>query len=309
MGNFYTNITLRHADAAAVADALSTLGRSAYVAPVVHDTVVVFDEATERQDPDELARLAAALSERLDCAALGVLNHDDDVLHYTLHEPGRAPDAYDSAPGYFDGSDQAPSGGDAERLRAAFGRGERGALERVLRGPEVSRMAIDQHAALVELLGLHPAAVGTGYTYLERGELPEGMEADALLRVAPRGGPRPPDGSHPRDADSSSQMDEEQRRRANEVASALERPVRPSSELLAIIGGIAPTASDFRWTMKMVLAYTMAYANRSGSGRLTGEGVAVEGVVFDERLAALFGVPQATVLELLRLVRRHVTEL
>jgi hypothetical protein len=304
MGNFYTNITLHHTDAAAAADALRALGREAYVAPAIHGTVVVFDQETERQDPNELARLAAALSEHLGCAAIGVLNHDDDVLRYTLHEPGRAPDAYDSAPGYFDGSDQAPGGGDAERLSAAFGRGDRTALERVLHGPDARGMAIDLHAALVELLGLHPAAVGFGYTYLERGELPEGVNAEALLHVSPR-----TRHSRSRDADSSSRMGEVRRGSASDMATALERPVRPSPELLAIIGGSAPTTSDFRWTLRMALACTMAYASRSGSGSLTGRGDVAEGVVFDERLAALFGVPHATVLELLQLLRRHVTEL
>jgi hypothetical protein len=187
MGSFYTNITLRHADAAAAADALRALRRQAYIAPPVHGTVVVFDQGTERQNPEELARLAGTLSERLGCAALGVLNHDDDVLRYTLHEPGRALDSYDSAPGYFDGSNTPPRGGDAERLRDAFGHGDRAALERVLRDTEALGMAVDRHAALVELLRLNPAAVGMGYTYLERGESPVGVDAGALLHVTPGG--------------------------------------------------------------------------------------------------------------------------
>lgn len=306
MGNFYTNITLRHEDAAMVAEALRVGGRSAFVAPTMHGTVVVFDQGTEGQDPGDLMRLASELSEQLGCAALGVLNHDDDVLRYTLHEPGRAPDAYDSAPGYFDGRDDAPSGGDAKRLRAAFGRGDVDALERLLHGADGPRMAIDRHAALVEVLGLHPAAVGTGYNYIEQGELPDGLESDALLSVAPRGRPESPDRSHPPGAGSPRPGVEEQPQVPNAVVNALERPVRPSAELLAIIGEVAPTAGDYPWTLHTLLAYTTAYVARSRTGRLTGTGAMDAGMVFDERLAALFGVPQATVIELLMLLSRHV---
>ena len=80
MGNFYTNITLRGPDQAAVATFLRQARRAAYVAPRHAGGTTVYDERCEAQDPQLLGELATALSRHFACPALAVLNHDDDIL-------------------------------------------------------------------------------------------------------------------------------------------------------------------------------------------------------------------------------------
>jgi len=120
MGNFYTNITVKVPDSKAVLRELQKLGRKAYVSDGVDGCVVVFDEACEQQDEQELRSLGATLSGRFGAAALALLNHDDDVLMYFLFEAGAEIDSYNSSPNYFDGEPTAPSGGDAEKLSRGF---------------------------------------------------------------------------------------------------------------------------------------------------------------------------------------------
>lgn len=62
MGSFYSNVTLRHDDAGAIAASLRDLGRTAYVTPPERGAVVVFDEGTEDQDVEQLKRLPGELS-------------------------------------------------------------------------------------------------------------------------------------------------------------------------------------------------------------------------------------------------------
>jgi len=188
MGSFYTNVTLRTADRDAVRGHLGAAGRSAYISPVVAGAVVVFDRACEEQDPDELNVLTALLSERCGCPALAVMIHDDDILWYGLYEAGSLVDEYTSAPDYFAGGGAPPTGGNATRLCAAFARPGveaelHGILHRSRDAPDAYTFETDRHAAVVQALGLPSAAVGTGFNYLEGGELPPELVMDDLVRV------------------------------------------------------------------------------------------------------------------------------
>ena len=181
MGSFYVNYTVRSGDRAVVARALK--GRSAYVTPVKDGALVVTDQAAERQDVDAVREVGELLSTGLKTQVLAVLNHDDDMLWYGLFDNGRLTDEYNSAPAYFDGGDDPPSGGDARKLCAAFGRaGKEKELDAVLKKTDYV-VAMERHADLVEALGLPAFAVGCGFTYVEEGELPEGLAPDELLRV------------------------------------------------------------------------------------------------------------------------------
>lgn len=306
MGSFYTNVTLRHEDQQAVAEALRELERTAYVTPPAHGAIVVFDQATDENDPEELARLTALLSGRLRCAALGVLNHDDDVLVYVLCENGRERDRYDSRPGYFSGEDAPPSGGDADALRAAFGAGDRAELERVLhpRG-EGPTFATDQHQALVAALGTNGAAVGTGYGYVSRGELPEGIAEDELAHV--RAEPAPPSGKRARGAagkrDASPPAADPRAAIRDAFIARFSRPERPSPELWAILNDQLPPSYAAResFTRLELVGLVMRYV----APRVPGQ--TEQRFRFDERLTALFGVDQATMPELIALLGKHVT--
>lgn len=186
MGNFYTNYTLRGPSPPDVAKVLA--GRSAYVTPEENGCVVAFDEESE-QNGDVISVLAARLSRELHCPVLAVLNHDDDILWYQLYLDGELADEYDSTPGYFDSDATAPSaprGGDARKLCEAFGASDVDALEKVLRGSITDSdyvFAIQRHDELVRLLGISSFAVGGGYDYISRGEMPGGLAEEELLKV------------------------------------------------------------------------------------------------------------------------------
>jgi hypothetical protein len=181
VGSFYVNCTVRTGDRAAVAKSLK--GRDAYVTPAKDGAVVVMDKEAETQDVDAVREVGELLSTGLKTQVLAVLNHDDDMLWYGLFDNGRLTDEYNSAPAYFEGGDDPPSGGDARKLCAAFGRaGREKDLDAVLRKTDYA-VAMERHADLVEALGLPAFAVGFGFTYVEEGELPEDLAADDLLRV------------------------------------------------------------------------------------------------------------------------------
>jgi hypothetical protein len=191
MGSFYTNITLR-SHQARIIELLEREDRTAYVAPTVNGCTVVCDKECDEQDTDVLQELAALLSRELQCVAFAVLNHDDDVLMYWLYENGTPTDRYDSTPDYFsddEEGDALPSGGDAYRLCRAFGVMQNVAeVEDVLRTPAFSEdehylFAIERHADLVAALGTPSFSVGLGYTYIEMGSLPPGLDPDSLRRV------------------------------------------------------------------------------------------------------------------------------
>lgn len=185
MGNFYTNLTIKSGDRAAVLAALQ--GRSAFVSPVQQGCIVIWDE--ECEDENDASGLAADLSSDLRAPVLVVTNHDDDVLWLQLWVRGDEVDSYNSCPSYFDDSDiTPPEGGDAEALCAAFG-GSPERVEEVLRAWSEDDedggyvFETERHADLLAALGLPPSAAGSGYRYLEQGEAPRGLEMGELERL------------------------------------------------------------------------------------------------------------------------------
>ena len=181
MGSFYVNYTVRCADQAAVARSLK--GRSAYVTPARDGKLVVTDEAAETQELDAVREVGELLSRSLKTTVLAVLNHDDDMLWCGLFDHGRLADEYNSAPGYFDGGVDPPAGGDARKLCAAFGRpGSEKEVESVLRKGDYV-LAMERHVDLIKALGLPDFAVGCGFSYVEAGELPEGLSEGDVVKA------------------------------------------------------------------------------------------------------------------------------
>jgi hypothetical protein len=160
------------------------------VSPARDGCVVVFDEECEGQDPETLARLGARLSKSLACTVLAVLNHDDDILLYRLYSNGTLVDEYNSAPNYFDtdAEPSEPEGGNARVLCDAFGVTSYDTVEAILRKGALTDdgyiFAVDRHADLAGALGIPSFVVGTGFTYILNGELPEGLELETLTRLS-----------------------------------------------------------------------------------------------------------------------------
>jgi hypothetical protein len=188
MGNFYTNVTLRVSDDRPVIEYLTERRRNAFVSGPEKNALVVFDSESEAQNYSVLRALAADLSKWLDCTALAVLNHDDDVLLYTLAHQGRIIDDYNSAPDYFDEDSSAKRGGDAKQLARLFDASSRaseieGLLAREAGDDDGFVFETERHALLVEALGLPECAIGAGYNYLEAEEYPADYDPEDFTRV------------------------------------------------------------------------------------------------------------------------------
>jgi hypothetical protein len=161
MGNFYTNVTLYNANRAAVLVKLK--GRRAAVSPTVGDITVVWDEESESQDVRVLEALTKRLSHELTCPAWAVLNHDDDILMYLLFVAGEKVDEYNSSPGYFEGMDSQPLGGNAVLLAKTFGvEPVAGTIGDILHDQHRYTFAIERHQALTEILKMPNFGVGMG---------------------------------------------------------------------------------------------------------------------------------------------------
>lgn len=172
MGSSYSNITLHGPARDAIIKALEARGRLAFVGPDTGGFVVVFDEAVD-VDPDQSAHLAAELSAALNGLALAATVYDDDIFLYALARDGQVVDMYTSAPGYGEGGVEPPAGGDAAVLSAAFGSGDAGAVERILRtaaGEDGYLFESQRHADLAEVLGLPTHSVGLGFGYIHEGD-------------------------------------------------------------------------------------------------------------------------------------------
>jgi hypothetical protein len=285
MGAFYTNITVRHADVDAVIAVLEKLRRDAFVTPTHNGAVVVFDAHIESQDARDIDRLASPISKRLRSAALLALNHDDDLLYYALLESGRLIDEYNSRPGYFDGTQQEAVGGDARKLAAAFGVPDRAdRLDRLLHATKYT-FETERHAALVRLLGLPPAAVGSGYDTISQGELPEGVQ-ESELRVVGAAAVRRSSPPAPR-----SLTDAE----GEALHAKLSALVRPSSELAAIIG---PAPLPYGMVVMKVIGYVTRHGLSDPRTRT---------IRTDHALRAVYGADRITFDQLPLALDAHVT--
>ncbi len=183
MGNFYVNFTARGPEQAAIVRSLRSANRKAFVGPTLNALTVYFDELADTQDGAEITHVGQVTSRDLNATVLAVLNHDDDILIYWLFEKGKIVDEYNSCPGYFDGGEDTPSGGDAEKLCVAFAVGENvKAVDGVLHNKEYT-FALDRHVALAELLGLPSDYIGASYRDLKGEETPEGASSAGFVQV------------------------------------------------------------------------------------------------------------------------------
>ena len=189
MGGFYSNITLKGPEQSAIAKALH--GRAAIVSPKTDSCTVVYDSICDNQDADGMSELASQLSREFNCPAWAVIIHDDSVFWYRLFLGGQLADEYNSCPGYFDPEATeitGPSGGDANKLCTAFGAAQQQEVENILRKPGAAQRGgyvfeTERHADLVRVLSLPEFAVGVAYASFERGEYPEGLSVEQMMKA------------------------------------------------------------------------------------------------------------------------------
>lgn len=200
MGNWYTNVSLKNVSPADVLAELSELGRVAIVTPVSNRWLVVYDQGCEKFDLDTLESLALTLSTRLHCTALAAFNADDDILWLAIYEDGKRSSRYASRLHEFEDRQEFPTRrefavalsrifdkpehGSQARSILSRGRGLLGLLSFLLKIPLAYVVEVQRHADLARLLGLPLGSVGLGYEYVSRGELPDGLDPDSLLRTA-----------------------------------------------------------------------------------------------------------------------------
>jgi hypothetical protein len=178
---------------------LEELGRRAYVTPETLGWVVVYDQQTDEFDLDILESLSLTLSTRLTCTALASCNADDDVLWLALYENGSLSTRYASSRKAFEDGDEFPELAETAQV-----------LARVFQKPEAKQQVLSllrkshgilgllgfylkirlgyvvevaRHLDLSHLLGMPRAAVGLGYTYVNKGEIPEGIDREGLRRT------------------------------------------------------------------------------------------------------------------------------
>lgn len=210
MGGFYTNYTVYSTDQLTVANLLRQNLCKAYVCPPDAGCILVVDSASDSQREKEVCAVGSILSKELGRSVLAVMNHDDDVLYYSLFQSGQITDEYDSLPDYFSspGPIQIPTLGDTnivdrEKLNTILASWKpadpRGGNAKMLceayecstsaekveailrRNSREYAFASNRHQDLANVLGITKLAIGTAYASFASHDLPEGLkEADCI---------------------------------------------------------------------------------------------------------------------------------
>lgn len=230
MGSFYANIHLRTGEQEAVERAWvaywAERGETswAFVSPLYHHWITVFDWRCDQMETDRLTELAAHLSRNTACTGLAFQVQDSALAEYWLFDHGNTVDHYTSNSEYFANYTEPPftapgegiydgfgpdsgagypvnedlsDGGNLRLLRSLTGTsaGEM-ELEAILRSPAV--IADDILTALASILGINDIWASLGYHYLT-------TESDTIIgfdsfRHLPPG--QPPNLAHRPEKDS-----------------------------------------------------------------------------------------------------------
>ncbi|MGH9547718.1 MAG: hypothetical protein ACRD3W_00020 [Terriglobales bacterium] len=172
MGSFFTNI---HAKSVDIAEVKECLQQANFVpAYLLEDAqwTSIFPEATESQDWEILETMCEDLSKSLNTSVIGAVVHDSDILNYVIYEAGLQADLYDSDPGYWDGEEELPNGGNVAVLsKLSTIEIDDKELERILRKPSSAEdeefiFANDRWYKIARLLGIDLRFITSGFQYL-----------------------------------------------------------------------------------------------------------------------------------------------
>lgn len=175
MGNFYVNHTVRTEDRVKLRSVLRHNKLTAYISPAKNGCVVVAEQQAATQATAPIVSLAKLLSIEAQAPVLVAADHDDDFLHLALYESGQEITDYSSDPSHVVEDKETDLAGKAAKLCTAFDVPE--AVEAVAAILQAQyAFAVERHGALIAALRLSDFAVGFGYRYLSRGELPPALE-------------------------------------------------------------------------------------------------------------------------------------
>ncbi|MFC1853639.1 hypothetical protein ACFL27_25940 [candidate division CSSED10-310 bacterium] len=172
MGNFYTNITVWGPRINQAPGLIRDLGREAYIINC-NDACVIYDRECENQDSEILAALAEHVASKLETISFAVLNHDDDILWFQLYNGSDLVAEY---------ANQGGPKTDVQALCKTFNRpGTTIQVRWFLLKPFIFQ--VTRHDRLARALGIPAESVGFGYHYINKGELPAGIEKDEVIHI------------------------------------------------------------------------------------------------------------------------------
>ena len=124
-------------------------------------------------------------------AVLAEVN-EEDLFRLRLFANGNSVDEYVVQPGYADGVDLPPSGGNIAAIRAFFAIHDPQTIQDLTDVLTANRyddafgfgFAKERHGEIAELLGLPSSSVGMGYDSLSRGGMPEETSPDRIQLVS-----------------------------------------------------------------------------------------------------------------------------
>lgn len=202
MGSFYVNITANTAAKEAVSF-LKSKSANAYVMPTGEQQCVIYEEQCDTQDIAHMYELLIALTAEQDCSALGVLNHDDDMLFLMLCSKGEFKADYTCGISFeemyaeYDEESDEQDGEEVEELKAAEKQQQASVMAKALSEAfavtdkdvilkvltQDSIFAVETHSSLAEILALPDASIGLGYNYIEDGQADDELDMSQLIKI------------------------------------------------------------------------------------------------------------------------------
>ncbi|WP_143506468.1 hypothetical protein [Psychrobacter sp. C 20.9] len=170
--------------------------------PISEQQCVIYEAQCDTQDIAHVYEMLLMLTSELDCSALGVLNHDDDLLLTILCNKGKLIADYscgmsfeemyaeydDELPDMDEEADE-PQGQQKEEqarvmvdsLSEAFDEVNKEPLLEVLMQDFV--FAIEAHEKLVEVVGLPECSIGLGYNHINEGQIEDQLDSKQLMQI------------------------------------------------------------------------------------------------------------------------------